>query len=171
MGERLTITYDKIGDFLFLDLCHPYAEQESNMIDDAVVARFNLKTGEIETVEILFFYSWLKKEGEIRIPISAALWPTDAAHRKVTVPTPIDGTITIIYDQTGDALTLERLPPHPSQYRREICEDVSAGLNAGTGDIESLEIRRFKARVEQDGEIMLPIYATFRLVKSAVAAD
>ena len=39
MGERLTITYDKIGDFLFLDLCHPYAEQESNMIDDAVVAR------------------------------------------------------------------------------------------------------------------------------------
>ena len=45
MGEVLTVIYDKIGDILFVDVCHPYAEQDSDMVDDAVVARFNLETG------------------------------------------------------------------------------------------------------------------------------
>lgn len=167
MGERLTIIYDKIGDFLFLDVCHPYAEQDSDMIDDAVVARFNLKTGEIETVEILFFYSWLKKEGEIRIPVSAALWPADAAPRKAIVPPPTDGALTIGYDQASDTLTLEQRPPHPAQNRREICEGVSAGLNSETGEIEGLAIRSFKARMECYGKVVLPIEASLRPTEPA----
>lgn len=171
MGEILTIEYDKIGDFLFIDVCPPYAEQDSNEIGECLVARFNLETGEIETVEILFFFAWLKKEVEIRIPVSAALWPANAAPLDVAAPSSADSHLTIKYDQTGDTLTLEQRPLHPAQNRREICEGVSARLNPETDEIESLEIRRFKARVEQDSEIVLPINATFRLVKSAVAAD
>ena len=45
MGETLTIEYDKIGDFLFIDVCHPYAEQDSNEIGESLVARFNLENG------------------------------------------------------------------------------------------------------------------------------
>ena len=171
MGETLTIEYDKIGDFLFIDVCHPYAEQDSNEIGESLVARFNLETGEIETVEILFFFAWLKKEGEIRIPISAALWPAGATPPNGTAPPYPGAALTIRYDQTGDALTLEQRPPHPGQYRREICDGVSAGLDTETGEIECLEIRRFKARVEQDGEIALPINATLRLTEAAVSAD
>ena len=40
MGEKLIIRYDQIGSFLFLEVCSPYAQQDSDMIDDAVVARF-----------------------------------------------------------------------------------------------------------------------------------
>ena len=170
MGETLTIIYDKIGDFLFIDVCHPYAEQDSNEIGESLVGRFNLETGEIETVEILFFFAWLRKEGEIRIPISAALWPLGAAPPNGAAPSRANEVLTVKYDQAGDILTLEQRPPHPGQQRREICEVVSAKVNSETGEIESLEIRRFKTRMEEDGEIVLPINATLRPIKRVVSA-
>ena len=40
MSERLIIRYDQIGSFLFIEVCSPYAQPDSDMIDDAVVARF-----------------------------------------------------------------------------------------------------------------------------------
>ena len=55
MDEKLIISYDKIGSFLFLELCHPYAEQDSDLLEDAVVVRYNPKTGALESVEIRFF--------------------------------------------------------------------------------------------------------------------
>ena len=171
MGETLTLEYDKIGDFLFLDVCSPYAEQDSDGIDDGIVGRFNLDTGEIETIEILFFFAWMKRESEIRIPVNAALWLEGAAPPNRATPSCANGVLAIGYDQAADTLTLGLRPPHTGQKRREICEDVSAGLNAGTGEIESLEIRRFKARMEQDGEIVLPVNATLRPAKHAVATD
>ena len=73
MGEKLIIRYDQIGSFLFIEVCSPYAQQDSDEIDDAVLGRFNLKTGELESVEVLFFESWLRMEGEIRIPVAAKL--------------------------------------------------------------------------------------------------
>ena len=171
MDERLRISYDKIGDLLFIDVCPTYAEQDSNEIDESVVARFNLTTGNIETVEILFFYSWLKKEGQIRIPVSATLWLANAAPPNAIAPSSMDATLAIGYDQTGDTLTLEQRPPHPGQNRAEICEGVSAGFNPEMGAIENLEIHSFKARMEKEGEIVLPINATLQPVKSAVPAD
>ena len=171
MGETLTIEYDKIGDILFIDECRPYAEQDSNEIGESLLARFNLETGEIETIEVLFFFSWLKKEGEIRIPVSAAMRPANTALLATTAPSSGDATLTIRYDQPADTLTLEQNPPHPGQDRREICEGVSAGTNAETGEIECLEIRSFKARTERDGKIVLPIQAALRLAGQAVATD
>lgn len=171
MGEKLIIRYDKIGSFLFLEVCSPYAQQDSDELGESVVGRFNLTTGELESVEILFFDSWLKKFGEIRIPVGAALRPAATALPNAVVPSSMDETLTIRYDQTGDTLTLEQRPPHPGQNRAEICEGVSAGFNPEMGAIENLEIHSFKARMEKEGEIVLPINATLRPVKSAVPAD
>ena len=83
----------------------------------------------------------------------------------------MESHLTIKYDLSRDILMLEQCPPYPGQGETEIVKDATARLNPETGEIESLEIRRFKARTENDGKIVLPINATFRLVKSAVAAD
>ena len=172
MGEKLIIRYDEIGSFLFLEVCAPYAQQDSNEIDDAVVARFNLETGEMESVEILFFDSWLKKMGEIRIPVSADLWPTGITAPKGSTPASCaDSTLTINYDYSGDTLTIDQRRPHHGQKKAEIIEGVVSRMNAETSQIENLEIYGFKARLERDGEVVLPINATLQPVERTVAAD
>ena len=172
MGEKLIIRYDEIGSFLFLEVCAPYAKQDSNEIGESVVARFNLDTGEMESVEILFFDSWLKKMGEIRIPVSADLWPTGITAPKGSAPASCaDSTLTINYDYSGDILTIDQGRPHPGQKKAEIIEGVVAGMNAETGQIENLAIHGFKARLQQNGAIVLPIKTTLRPIKSAVTID
>jgi uncharacterized protein YuzE len=52
---RLTFRYDRVGDILYIDKVKPYAEQSQNELGDEISARFNPKTGEIETIELLFF--------------------------------------------------------------------------------------------------------------------
>ena len=164
MGERLILRYDQIGSFLFIEVCPPYADQDSDEIDDAVLARFNLKTGELESIEILFFQSWLKLEGEIRIPaVGAAFRPANAAaHNGATPPSRPDATLTIRYNHADDTLTLDTCPPHPNQRPASLCEGVTAGMNDATGEIETLEIRRFMARAARDGAVILPISASLR---------
>ena len=172
MGEKLIIRYDEIGSFLFIEVCDPYAQQDSNEIDSAVVARFNLETGEMESVEILFFESWLRLEGEIRIPVTATLWPVSAATPKeLAQPPTTEATLVINYDHTGDTLTIDKGRPYPGQSEYEIVEGVVTRLNPATGEIENLEIRSFKARLERDGEVVLPINATFRLAEAVAAID
>ncbi len=161
MGEKLIIRYDEIGSFLFLEVCHPYAEQDSDMIDDAVVARFNLKTGEMESIEILFFESWLKKEGEIRIPVTAALHPNNtSAPESLPHPSATNTPLTIKYNHPTDTLTINQRHPHPNQTKTQLTKGISARTNPATNQIENLEIQNFKARAKNDGEIRIPINAT-----------
>lgn len=47
--------YDKIDDILYLDTCTPYPEQETEELDDEIIARLNPISGAIENLEILFF--------------------------------------------------------------------------------------------------------------------
>ena len=54
MAAQLTFTYDRIGDILFVGKCRPYREQDSDDIEDMVVARFNPHTDEVESFEVLF---------------------------------------------------------------------------------------------------------------------
>ena len=171
MGETLTFEYDVIGDFLFLDVCKPYANQDSDGLGDDIVARFNLETGEIETVEILFFYYRVNKENEIRIPISASLRPANGDAMDATAPSAANAPMTIKYGHDSDMLALYLREPGPGQIEAEICDGATARLDPDTGEIESLTVCSFKARVERDGEIVLPVKATFRPAKSPVAAD
>lgn len=49
MGDKLTFRYDREGDILYVDRVAPYAEQESEELEDGVVARLNPRTGDVKT--------------------------------------------------------------------------------------------------------------------------
>ncbi|MEO0406846.1 MAG: DUF2283 domain-containing protein [Cyanobacteria bacterium P01_A01_bin.135] len=73
METNLTFRYDKVGDILYVDVCAPYAEQESEEIGDEIVARLNPESGAIENLEILFFSKRLDDSLPLELPITAAL--------------------------------------------------------------------------------------------------
>ena len=172
MGEKLIIRYDQIGSFLFIEVCSPYAQQDSDEIDDAVLGRFNLKTGELESVEVLFFESWLRMEGEIRIPVAASLGVDGkVGGNGVERPAGADRGMVIKYDHSGDVLTMDWGDGHCGGYKRVIAEGVRGRVNGATGEIEGLEVSDFMARAERDGGVVLPVKTTLRLVESAVSAE
>jgi hypothetical protein len=127
---------------------------------------------EIEYLEILLFFWRLEKYGKLRLPTEATLRPANAATPKaLEQPCSADATLTIKYDQTNDILTMDKRHHYPEQDSNEIDNGVAARLNPATGEIENLEIRSFKARLERDGEVVLPINATFRLAEAVAAID
>lgn len=73
METNLTLRYDKVGDILYIDICSPYPEQESEEIGDDIVARFNPKFGEVENIEILFFSKQLANQTPLQLPVEATL--------------------------------------------------------------------------------------------------
>jgi uncharacterized protein YuzE len=73
MAAKLTFKYDREADILYIDLRPPYAEQEPEEVGDDVVARLNPTTGEIETLEVLFFSTRLLRADLIELPIMAEL--------------------------------------------------------------------------------------------------
>ena len=73
MGAKLTFKYDRQGDILYINKTTPYPEQESEELGDEVIARLNPKTGEIETIEVLFFSTRLLRSDLFELPITAEL--------------------------------------------------------------------------------------------------
>ena len=73
MGTNLTFQYDREADILYINTCPPYPEQESEELDDEIIARFNPSTGEIENIEVLFFSTRLLRKELFQLPISARL--------------------------------------------------------------------------------------------------
>ena len=73
MAAQLTIHYDKVGDILHIDTLAPYAEQESEELDDEMIARLNPTTGEVENIEILFYSTRLMRGESLVLPLSAQL--------------------------------------------------------------------------------------------------
>lgn len=73
MAPKLTFKYDREADILRIDKCQPYAEQESEELDDEVIARLNPRTGEVENVEVLFFSTRLLRNDLFELPLSADL--------------------------------------------------------------------------------------------------
>ncbi len=172
MGERLIIRYDQIGSFLFIEVCSPYAQQDSDEIDDAVLGRFNLKTGELESVEVLFFESWLRMEGEIRIPVAASLGlDGKVGGNGEARPGGADKGMVIKYDHSGDVLTMDWGDGRCGGYKRVIADGAQGWVNGATGEVEGLEVSDFMARAARDGGVVLPVKAKLRLVASAVSAE
>ena len=56
-AQQLSFQYDREGDILYIDKVPPYAEQETEELGDDVIARLNQPTGEIENLEVFFFFS------------------------------------------------------------------------------------------------------------------
>ena len=73
MGTHLTFQYDREADILYINTCFPYPEQESEELEDEVIARFNPETDEIENLEVLFFSTRLLRQELFQLPISAHL--------------------------------------------------------------------------------------------------
>ena len=73
MDKKLTFRYDRVGDILYIDLCPPYAEQESEEIGDEIIARLNPDSNEVENLEILFFSKRLAEKPLFELPIVADL--------------------------------------------------------------------------------------------------
>jgi uncharacterized protein YuzE len=73
MGKGLSFKYDREADILYISKRSPYADQESQQLDDEAIARFNPSTGEIENLEILFFSTRLLRSDLLELPITADL--------------------------------------------------------------------------------------------------
>jgi uncharacterized protein YuzE len=73
MEAKLSFTYDRNTDILYINRCAPYAEQESEELGDDVVARLNPKTGDIENLEVLFFSTRLLRSDRFELPVTADL--------------------------------------------------------------------------------------------------
>jgi uncharacterized protein YuzE len=67
----MTFQYNRDVDILYINTCEPYPEQESEELDDEIIARFNPDTGEIENLEVLFFSTRLLREELFQLPIVA----------------------------------------------------------------------------------------------------
>ncbi|HXF64654.1 MAG TPA: DUF2283 domain-containing protein [Caldilineaceae bacterium] len=73
MERKLTFTYDREADILYIQTIRPYPEQESEDIGDEVIARLNPETGEVEGLEILFFSTRLLRGDRFDLPVAADL--------------------------------------------------------------------------------------------------
>lgn len=79
MEQRLTFEYDRQANILYVNTVAPYPEQESEELDDEIVARLNPKTGQIENFEVLFFTSRLLRKELFSLPITAEMHQLKAA--------------------------------------------------------------------------------------------
>ena len=73
MEAKLTFKYDREADILYINKTRPYPEQESEELDDEIVARLNPVTGEVENLEVLFFSTRLLRSNLFEIPVSAEM--------------------------------------------------------------------------------------------------
>jgi uncharacterized protein YuzE len=73
MAAKLSFTYDREADILYISKGSPYPEQESEELGDDVIARLNPDTGEIENLEVLFFSTRLLRSNLFELPILADL--------------------------------------------------------------------------------------------------
>jgi uncharacterized protein YuzE len=73
MAETLSFKYDREGDVLYINKRAPYPEQESEELEDEIIARLNPETGEVENLEVLFFSTRLLRGDMFELPITAQL--------------------------------------------------------------------------------------------------
>ncbi len=71
MFKKLKLFYDREADILHIDRISPYSQQESEELEDGVVARMNPETNEIENLEVLFFSTRLLRSNGFEIPVPA----------------------------------------------------------------------------------------------------
>jgi hypothetical protein len=73
MAAKLSFKYDRDADILHIDKCIPYPEQESEELEDEIIARLNPETGDVENVEVLFFSTRLLRGDLFELPVAADL--------------------------------------------------------------------------------------------------
>jgi uncharacterized protein YuzE len=74
MASKLALEYDREADILYIRNRPPYPEQETEELDDDIVARLNPETGQVESLEVLFFSTRLLDGGLCELPVTADLY-------------------------------------------------------------------------------------------------
>ena len=77
----------------------------------------------------------------------------------------------IKYNADADILTIAKCPSYIGQDEDEIDDLICGRTNPETGEIEYIEIVFFKARMDKNGEVVLPIDATLRLTEQVASAN
>ena len=72
MDAQLTFCYDRIGDILWIEKCQPYQGQDSDDIENLVVARLNPDTDEVEGLDVLFASTRILSHRPFRLNIPIA---------------------------------------------------------------------------------------------------
>ena len=67
----ITLQYDREADILYVNKRSPHADQDSEELEDGVIARLNRTTGEIENLEVLFFSTRLLRSNIMELPVNA----------------------------------------------------------------------------------------------------
>jgi uncharacterized protein YuzE len=71
MAAKLAVHYyDRQADILYLTTRSSYPEQETEELGDDIVARLNPETGDVESLEILFFSKRVQHDS-VELPITA----------------------------------------------------------------------------------------------------
>jgi uncharacterized protein YuzE len=70
MAAKLAVQYDRQADILYLTTRPSYPEQESEELGDDIVARLNPETGDVESLEILFFSKRVQSDS-LELPVTA----------------------------------------------------------------------------------------------------
>jgi len=73
MAANLTFRYDREADILYIDQRPPFPEQETEELGDDVIARFDPASGEIDSLEVLFFSTRLLRTTLIEVPVAVTL--------------------------------------------------------------------------------------------------
>lgn len=73
MAARLAFQYDREADILYITSRPPYPEQETEELGDDVVARLNPDSGDVETLEVLFFSTRRLRSDLFELPVTADL--------------------------------------------------------------------------------------------------
>ena len=71
MATKLKITYDEIGDILYLETTKAYAPRETTHLGRDVLGRINPRTGALENIEVLFFTKRARKRKGFALPVFA----------------------------------------------------------------------------------------------------
>lgn len=77
MAGKLVFQYDREADILHISSRPPYAEQEGEELGDDVIARLNPTTGDVESLEVLFFSSRLLRSDLLELPLVAHIRRTE----------------------------------------------------------------------------------------------
>jgi len=70
MAAKLAVHYDRQADILYLTTRPSYPEQETEELGDDIVARLNPETGDVESLEILFFSKRVHSDS-LELPVTA----------------------------------------------------------------------------------------------------
>lgn len=73
MAAKLAFQYDREADILHITSRPPSPEQETEELGDDVIGRLNPETGDVESLEVLFFSTRLLGTDLFELPVTADL--------------------------------------------------------------------------------------------------